>query len=152
MPCRAQKNTWQWAISTNTILVIHSIFDHHLIILKVKRRRLYWQFSSVETMKHLTIWENCKFFLLIYAIIYRYFGGWVAENIYYLGNSNVLWVRKGNHQIRIGGISGIYKDYHYNKGIVSLISIVNDKRIFREIATQWQSKEVSLSHERVRSL
>ncbi|CCH40850.1 Lariat debranching enzyme [Wickerhamomyces ciferrii] len=39
------------------------------------------------------------------------FGGWVAENIYYLGNSNVIWF-KG---LRIGSISGIYKYHDFYK-------------------------------------
>jgi lariat debranching enzyme len=40
-----------------------------------------------------------------------YYGGWVAPNIYYLGAANV--VRLG--EIRIAGMSGIWKGYNYNK-------------------------------------
>uniref|UniRef100_A0A8R1V5A3 Lariat debranching enzyme C-terminal domain-containing protein n=1 Tax=Pristionchus pacificus TaxID=54126 RepID=A0A8R1V5A3_PRIPA len=39
-------------------------------------------------------------------------GGWVAPNIYYMGNSNVL--KYGG--LRIGGLSGIYKGKDYHKG------------------------------------
>ncbi len=39
----------------------------------------------------------------------RGYGGWVAPNIYYLGNAGV--VRYGG--LRIAGISGIYNDKHY---------------------------------------
>lgn len=39
------------------------------------------------------------------------FGGWVAENIYYMGYSNVIWY-KG---LRIGGLSGIYKYHDFYK-------------------------------------
>ncbi|KAJ2500558.1 lariat debranching enzyme [Coemansia sp. RSA 1972] len=41
-----------------------------------------------------------------------YYGGWVAPNIYFMGNSNV--VKFGG--LRIGGISGIFKDFDYAKG------------------------------------
>jgi len=40
------------------------------------------------------------------------FGGWVALNIYYLGYAGVIKV----NGIRIGGISGIYRRNHYEKG------------------------------------
>ncbi|KAJ2792907.1 lariat debranching enzyme [Coemansia linderi] len=41
-----------------------------------------------------------------------YYGGWVAPNIYYMGASGV--VKFGG--LRIGGITGIFKDYDYAKG------------------------------------
>ncbi|KAJ2826862.1 lariat debranching enzyme, partial [Coemansia sp. 'formosensis'] len=41
-----------------------------------------------------------------------YYGGWVAPNIYYMGGSGV--VKFGG--LRIGGITGIFKDYDYAKG------------------------------------
>lgn len=40
-----------------------------------------------------------------------YYGGWVAPSIYYLGAANV--VRFGD--LRIAGLSGIWKGYNYNK-------------------------------------
>ena len=40
------------------------------------------------------------------------YGGWVAENIYYLGHAGV--VEFGG--LRIAGISGIYKPYDYKLG------------------------------------
>ena len=45
-----------------------------------------------------------------------YYGGWVAENIYYLGASGVVTVRKGDQSLRVGGVSGIEKHYDYLKG------------------------------------
>ncbi|MQL68083.1 hypothetical protein Taro_000369 [Colocasia esculenta] len=41
-----------------------------------------------------------------------YYGGWAAPNIYFLGFAGV--VKFGN--IRIAGLSGIYKAHHYNLG------------------------------------
>lgn len=40
------------------------------------------------------------------------YGGWVAPNIYYLGYAGVIKV----DGIRIGGISGIFRDYNFEKG------------------------------------
>jgi lariat debranching enzyme len=41
-----------------------------------------------------------------------YLGGWVAENIYYLGAAGI--VQYGG--LRIGGMSGIYKSHDYKMG------------------------------------
>ncbi len=45
-----------------------------------------------------------------------YYGGWVADNIYYLGCSGVVNVVKGEESLRVGGISGIEKHYDFYKG------------------------------------
>ncbi len=42
----------------------------------------------------------------------RYYGGWVAPNIYFLGMSGV--VNFGG--LRIGGLSGIWKKFDYKQG------------------------------------
>ncbi|KAN0030503.1 hypothetical protein ACTA71_009142 [Dictyostelium dimigraforme] len=39
-------------------------------------------------------------------------GGWLCENIYFMGRSNVL----NFGGIRIGGLSGIFKEYDYQRG------------------------------------
>ena len=41
-----------------------------------------------------------------------HYGGWVAPNIYFMGHSNVIQY-KG---LRIGGLSGIYKQGDYDRG------------------------------------
>ena len=44
-----------------------------------------------------------------------YFGGWIAENIYYLGQGGSIFVRKGSQRVRVTGLSGIYnhRDFQY---------------------------------------
>ncbi|KAJ1607537.1 Dbr1p-like RNA lariat debranching enzyme [Cryptosporidium canis] len=46
------------------------------------------------------------------VLIPLYYGGWVAPNIFFLGNSGVI--RVGD--VRIAGISGIYKSYDHYRG------------------------------------
>ncbi|CAD8153894.1 unnamed protein product [Paramecium pentaurelia] len=43
-----------------------------------------------------------------------YFGGWVAPNIYYLGDSNIIQIKKGNTTFKLGGTSGIFKIFDFN--------------------------------------
>jgi len=40
--------------------------------------------------------------------IFRKFGGWVAPNIYFLGNSNVINLKFKGKIYKLGGISGIF--------------------------------------------
>ena len=44
--------------------------------------------------------------------LFRYYGGWVAPKIFYLGAAGVIKIGG----LRIGGVSGIYKKYNYHKG------------------------------------
>lgn len=48
-----------------------------------------------------------------------YHGGWLAENIYYLGAAGCVRV----NGMRIVGASGIYKDHDYTKGKLFFMSI-----------------------------
>lgn len=41
------------------------------------------------------------------------FGGWVAENIYFLGKTGIINIRKGQQVIKLAGISGIFKDHDF---------------------------------------
>jgi lariat debranching enzyme len=80
------------------------------------------------------------------------YGGWVAENIYYMGYANV--VNFGG--IRIGGLSGIYKaqDYHkghyeippYNPGTMHSVYHVRNLEVFR-LSKLKQPLDIMLSHD-----
>ena len=40
----------------------------------------------------------------------------MADNIYYLGQCGIINIKKGNVTMCLGGISGIFKFYDFNKG------------------------------------
>lgn len=46
------------------------------------------------------------------SIIYSYYGGWAAKNLYFLGWAGVI--KFGG--VRIAGSSGIFNAHHYNNG------------------------------------
>jgi hypothetical protein len=50
-----------------------------------------------------------------------YYGGWIAPNIYYLGNTGCVRV----DGLRIMGMSGIFKSGDYHKGELSLSVVAN---------------------------
>lgn len=66
-------------------------------------------FSGVKKAPYLTIFIGGNHEASNY-LQELYFGGWVAENIYYLGHSAVLKIKKGDLEIRLGGISGIFNE------------------------------------------
>lgn len=63
-----------------------------------------------------------------------YYGGWAAENIYYLGASGFINIKKGSeYSVRIGGISGIEKMYDYFKGYHERPPYINNHDWLRSI-------------------
>lgn len=69
-------------------------------------------------------------------------GGWVAPNIYFLGYAGV--VRFAG--LRIAGLSGIYKAYHYNSDHFETFPLANNdlRSIYHYRETQvWQLKQLS---------
>lgn len=80
-------------------------------------------------MKQVTTCTNCTQAppFLIRAkvtLFYRFYGGWVAPNIYYLGCSGVVRY-KG---ITIAGMSGIYKRYDYRQGFHERLPFTEDTK------------------------
>lgn len=57
------------------------------------------------------------FIRLLTVCVCRYYGGWLAPNIFYLGHSGV--VRVGG--LRIAGLSGIYNSHHFDLGRFRLL-------------------------------
>jgi lariat debranching enzyme len=86
-----------------------------------------------------------------------YYGGWVAENIYFMGSSGMVDVEvDGERTLKLGGISGIEQYQDYTKGLyeVQPYSYGDKKSIYhyREFDVQKlllhsESPDVFLSHE-----
>lgn len=53
-------------------------------------------------------------------ILLRYYGGWVAKNIYFLGYSGVIWFGG----LRIAGLSGIYYHLDVHKSNIYIIGLI----------------------------
>ena len=71
-------------------------------------RRKPWSIKPFERIVNLKLLWN------ISNKIIRYFGGWVAPKIYFLGYSGCIVVKKGQTSIRIAGISGIFSIPSFN--------------------------------------
>ena len=67
---------------------------------------------------------------------FRYYGGWAAPNIYFLGFAGVI--KFGN--IRIGGLSGIYNFRNYKLG--GKVGKLKNWIVLVECATQLSKKRV----------
>ena len=57
--------------------------------------------------------EASNYLTELYFFKLRKFGGWVAPNIYYMGSSNVINIKKNDKIYKLGGISGIFKLYDF---------------------------------------
>ncbi len=78
-----------------------------------------------------------------------YHGGWLAENIYYMGAAGSVMV----DGFRIAGASGIYKDHDHRKGGSSLsfcLTLTETCRSFREGAIQQFNLAERISHTIIR--
>ena len=57
--------------------------------------------------------------------VLRFHGGWLAPNIYFLGNAGCVQV----NGIRIAGASGIFQHYDFNKGARIHINLIPDRGV-----------------------
>ena len=74
--------------------------------------------------------------------MFRYHGGWLAPNIYFLGHAGCVQV----NGVRIAGASGIFNANHFRQGescalvrytIQFLISFVCDRTLGDDALRQW---------------
>ncbi|KAL7667579.1 hypothetical protein ACOME3_001056 [Neoechinorhynchus agilis] len=91
----------------------HQDLDSVAVPSKYRKLGDFWSYySRIQTAPRMTIFiggnHECSNFLTELP-----YGGWVAENIYYLGRSGVVNFRG----IRIAGLSGIYKARDFKRGI-----------------------------------
>ena len=73
-------------------------------------------------------------FNFYFSFNHRFYGGWAAPHIFFLGAAGV--VQFGG--LRIGGLSGIYKKYEYNTGAVGA-GMVGD------VAEIWQDCGINMA-------
>ena len=71
-----------------------------------------------------------------------YFGGYVAENIFFLGYSSVVNVSKGPHTLRIAGISGIEKSHDATKGYIEEYPYVHQ---YKNLTSMYHIREYEIA-------
>ena len=62
-----------------------------------------------------------------------YYGGFAAENIFFMGASSVIKIVKDGQEVTLGGISGIEKDYDAGKGYFEEWPYVNNHKWLRSM-------------------
>ncbi|KAF2766294.1 hypothetical protein EJ03DRAFT_367659 [Teratosphaeria nubilosa] len=92
---------------------VRNAYDLNCVSMPAKYREMcdfHEYYSGQRTAPYLTIFVGGNHEASNY-LFELYYGGWVAPNMYYMGAANVL--RLG--PLRIAGMSGIWKGYHYRK-------------------------------------
>eukprot|EP00818_Percolomonas_sp_WS_P007263 CAMPEP_0117441918 /NCGR_PEP_ID=MMETSP0759-20121206/3881_1 /TAXON_ID=63605 /ORGANISM="Percolomonas cosmopolitus, Strain WS" /LENGTH=634 /DNA_ID=CAMNT_0005233785 /DNA_START=19 /DNA_END=1923 /DNA_ORIENTATION=+ len=74
------------------------------------------------------------------------YGGWVSENIFYLGRCGTIRFGYSEHNsVLIGGVSGIFKQYNFEKGFFEKYPLAeNEKRSVYHIRhwDQWRMEQL----------
>ncbi|KRX00252.1 hypothetical protein PPERSA_10751 [Pseudocohnilembus persalinus] len=73
-----------------------------------------------------------------------YFGGWVAPNMYYLGNTGSIMLKKNNMCYRMTGFSGIYNFHDFNKTSLEKLPLDNNQKISAYHVKQVDTFKLSL--------
>lgn len=92
---------------------VRNAYDLNCVSMPVKYREMcdfHEYYSGQRKAPYLTIFVGGNHEASNY-LFELYYGGWVAENIYYMGAANLL--RLG--PLRIAGMSGIWKGFDYKK-------------------------------------
>lgn len=89
---------------------------------------------QLNILRKILVFKNTMFhfFSDCFVVIRRFYGGWAAPQIFFLGFAGV--VQFGG--LRIGGLSGIYKKYEYNTGAVGEGGV-------HVLAELWQKKWIT---------
>ncbi|OQO05689.1 hypothetical protein B0A48_09782 [Cryoendolithus antarcticus] len=88
-------------------------FDLNVVAMPAKYREMgdfHEYYSGSRKAPYLTVFVGGNHEASNY-LFELYYGGWVAEEIYYMGAANVLRIGA----VRIAGLSGIWKAYNYRK-------------------------------------
>jgi len=93
---------------------LFNMFLQTILFIKFLRFSTLFCISFLYLLSSISPSLGCVCVCVCLFMWHRDFGGWVAPRIYYMGYCSV--VRFSN--IRIGGVSGIYKDYAYHFGRV----------------------------------
>lgn len=92
---------------------VRNAYDLNCVAMPAKYREMcdfHEYYSGARKAPYLTVFVGGNHEASNY-LFELYYGGWVAENIYYMGAANVLQLGP----LKIAGMSGIWKGYNYKK-------------------------------------
>ena len=102
---------------------------------KYKKMKDFWKYyNGSKTAPILTIFIGGNHEAMNY-LKDLYYGGWVAENIYFLGYSGVINI----NGLRIAGVSGIHNNSNWNKGYFEVYPYQ-----YREIKSSFHTRQFEI--------
>jgi lariat debranching enzyme len=126
---------------------IRSETDLEAMACSAKHKRMgdfkkYW--DGTRTAPYLTIFIGGNHEASNY-LFELYYGGWVANNIYYLGKCSVIEVAG----FRIAGSSGIYNERNYRKGYYETIPLNEYEKKSIYNVREYEALKLSLIHNKI---